>query len=752
MSADAVKEQLLPGAPAAAEQPSAEQVAQAAQEAAERQQELEARRAQLAGWLDAVLAVAAHYQVDASRERMRVDVQWNDERELQHSIHEMARQAGLALHWVAPTLKGLTAWRLPLLVQLKDGQVAVITTQTADGLRLVLSGDGGAEVHLTQAELAPQLHVMAVLRPLQMAADVRVDEYIKPITKHWLLGIVLADLRPYTHVLLASLVYNILALAGILFSMQVYDRVVPAQSMPTLYVLFGGVLVAVLFAWIMRDARMRIIDIVGKRADLRISDKVFGHALRVKNMARPKATGTFISQVREIEPVREILTSSTVAAAADFPFFLLFCAVFWLIAGKLVWVPVAAFVLLLVPSLLAQPRLQRLAHEALREATLRSAMLVEAIQGIEDIKVLQAEARFQNQWNHYNEVNADSALRLRDLVNRLNNWMQTVQGGAFAFVVFFGAPMVMSGEMSTGVLVAASILSSRMLAPLGSLMQVLNRWQQARVGSEALDELMKLPVDHAPRKSMIQRPTLQGTYALRGAVFSYDGQTPALGVRALDIKPGERIGVLGGNGAGKSTLLQALSGLLEPMQGQILLDGVTLGHIDPADVRRDVGLLSQTARLFYGTLRENLLLGAPHASDEQVMRALQEAGAWNFVRGLSDGLGHMVQEGGLGLSGGQRQSLLLARLLLRRPTVLLLDEPTAALDERAEVQVIERLRKLAPTRTLVVATHRPALLQAVDRVLVLKNGGIVMDGPREEILARLRSGGKVVSVQRGTRA
>lgn len=692
------------------------------------------------GWLDAVLAVAAHYQLDASRERIRVAALWNSAQSMEDGARQMARQAGLSLRWVAPQLAQLNAWRLPAVAQLAGGQVAVITAITAQGLCLRLSGDQGAETTRSVAELQHHVQSLAVLRPLQSVPDSRVDDYIRPVQEHWLRRIVLADLRPYAHILVASFISNLMALGGILFSMQVYDRVVPAQSLPTLYVLFGGVLLSVVFAWVMRNARMHITDVLGKRADLRISDRVFGHALRVRNTARPRSTGTFISQVRELEPVRDMLTSTTVTAVADLPFFLLFCVVFWFIAGSLVWVPLVAFVLLLVPSLLAQRRLRELAQLGMRESSLRNAMLVEAIQGIEDIKVLQAEPRFQNQWNHYNAVNADSGLKLRTLLNHLNNWLQTVQGGAFAVVIFFGAPMVMEGQMSTGVLVAASILVSRMLAPLAGVTQVLNRWQQARVASHALDQLMKLPVDHAPDGTRIHRPALQGDYALSQAVFSHDGKTPALSVKQFKLKPGERVALLGRNGAGKSTLLQALSGLLEPQAGTVLLDGVSLAHIDPADVRRDVGLLTQSARLFHGSLRENLMLGAPSATDAELVAALQAAGAWGFVQKLADGLDHPVLEGGLGLSGGQRQSLLLARLLLRQPRVLLLDEPTASLDEVAEREVIERMRALAPGRTLVVATHRPALLEVVDRVVVVDAGTIVMDGPRDQVMARLRAG------------
>ncbi len=529
---------------------------------------------------------------------------------------------------------------------------------------------------------------------------------------------------------------NILALATILFSMNVYDRVIPAQSVPTLWVLAGGVLIAAIFEFSLRVARIYLSDIVGKRADLRISDRVYGHALRIKNSERSKSTGTFISQIRELEGVRELVTSTTISAIADLPFFLLFLGVFWVIGGNLFWVMLIVVPLMIIPGILAQKPLAKLANEGMREGAIRNAMLVESVQGIEDIKLLRAEARFQNQWNHMNEVSADIAMRQRKIVGVMTAWTQKIQGLTFAIVVLVGCFTVMDGEMTTGALVACSILSSRMLAPISQIAGVLGRLQQAKVAKQGLDELMKKPVDQPEHSHLIHRPVLNGHYELSGVSFKYgeDDPKPTLMVPKLEIKAGEKIAILGRNGAGKSTLLQLFSGMQTPNQGKIKLDGVELGLIDPADVRRDMGLLNQNAHLFFGTVRENLTLGAPLANDDDILQALRITGALAFVQEKKEGLDHLILEGGVGFSGGQKQALLLARLLLRQPNILLLDEPTAAIDDVSEKQLIDHLKMWLGHRTLVVTTHRRAVLELVDRIIVVNDGKIVMDGPRDQIL------------------
>ena len=696
-------------------------------------------------WVEAFHLVSQHYRLAVSTQSVKLTSLWQEGSGETDRIRTLARGAGLRVRFAAPEDLSLTSWRLPVIAQLRSGELAVITAIGAgDEVSAVVTGEGGLANATTLDDLLRDTIRFVIPRPARAIPDARVDTYIRPYEEHWLRRILFKDARSYGNVLIASLITNILTLATVLFSMQVYDRVVPAQSMPTLYVLFIGVLLAVGFDFMLRRLRMRIIDVLGKRADLRMSDQVFGRALRVRNQDRPSSTGTFISQLRDLEQVRELLTSTTVSAIADIPFFLLFLAIFWFIAGNLALVPLLALVLLILPGLLAQRRLRAYANEAMRESSLRSAMLVEAVQGIEDIKSLQAENRFQQQWNHFNAVTGEAQLKLRGLTNSLTVWTQNVQNGVYATTVFVGAPMVMAGDMTTGALVAASILGSRMMAPMAQLTQVLSRFQQAKVGMKGLDQIMALPVDNPDDEHRIHVPALHGRYTLRATDFRYGDATspPALSIRELKIEAGEKIAILGRNGAGKSTLLQGLSGQLYPVAGEILLDDLALHQIDPADVRRDLGLLTQSSRLFHGTIRDNLTLGAPQASNEEIMSVLAMVGADDFVRRLRTGLEHVILEGGIGLSGGQLQSLLAARLLIRQPAIVLLDEPTASMDEASEREFIQRFKVWSKSRTVVIATHRMRALDLVDRIIFIENGKVVLDDTKESALRTMQGKGK----------
>ena len=647
-------------------------------------------------WLQAVFTIAKHYRIEPSEERIRLQLDWNPNQTIDDILTLITRQIGMSLRKASFSDDLINPWRLPVLVEFHSGQVAIIDKVDVDGNASVqFSGDQGLAQILTLEVLKENIAHVYILRPAKSVPDARVDEYIKPYESSWFWSIVLRDWKRYVDVMFASMLANILALATIVFSMNVYDRVIPAQSTTTLWVLAGGVLIAAIFEFSLKVARIYLSDIIGKRADL--------------------------------------------------PFFFLFLGIFWLIGGNLFWLMLVIVPLMILPGLLAQEPLAKLANEGMCEGAIRNAMLIEAVQGIEDIKLFRAEARFQNQWNHMNEASADVSMRQRKIVGVMSAWTQKIQGLAFAIVVLVGAFAVMKGDMSTGALVAYSMLSSRMLGPIAQITGVLGRWQQAKVAKMGLDELMKKAVDQPDHAHLIHRPVLNGHYELTGVNFKYgeDDPKPSLMIAKLEIKVGEKIAILGRNGAGKSTLLQLLSGMQTPVQGKIKLDGVELGLIDPSDVRRDMALLNQNAHLFFGTVRENLTLGAPLANDEEILAALKITGAINFVQEKKEGLDHIILEGGVGFSGGQKQALLLSRLLIRQPNILLLDEPTASIDDVSEKQFIEHLKGWLGQKTLLVATHRRAVLELVDRIIVINDGKVVMDGPRDQVLSQNQQPQKV---------
>ncbi|HID4047743.1 TPA: type I secretion system permease/ATPase [Pluralibacter gergoviae] len=689
-------------------------------------------------WLQAMLVIAKHYRLDFSQEHVRVTITHESQSPRLQVLEDMARQLGLGFRIVPANASLLDPWRLPVIAEFTGGQVGVITRMDKDErVSVQFSGDGGQETVLKLEELGTRLKTTVVLRPLESVPDARVDEYIKPYEKNWFWQLALKDWRRYGDIMLVAMVANVLALSGMLFSMQLYDRVVPSQSEPTLWVLFSGVMLAIAFEFTMRMLRVHISDKIGKRADLRISERVFAHAMRIKNGAKSKSTGSFIAQIRELESVRELITSTTIAAISDLPFFLLFVFILWMIGGPLVLVVLLAVPLLLIPGLLVQRPLGELSSEGMRESAIRNATLVEVVQGLEDIKLMRAEQRFQNQWNNCNDVAATVGMKQRWLTGLLMTWTQEVQSIVYAVVLLVGCYLVIAGDLTTGALVGTSILASRTIAPLSQISGVLSRWQSAKVARKGLDDLMQKPIDDPLHGKRVHKAQLRGNYHLENVSFYYDEEEKinVLTLPKLTIRAGERIAILGRNGSGKSTLLQLLAGMQDPQQGAIQLDDITLSHLDPADLRRDMQLLSQQARLFFGSVRDNILMGNPLASDEEIQQALTISGALEFVRKQKVGLNYLITEGGAGLSGGQRQSLLLARALLTSPNILLLDEPTAWLDEVSEKQFIHHLNHwLGKQRTLIVATHRLPILELVDRIIVLEGGKIVMDGPKEKIL------------------
>lgn len=692
-------------------------------------------------WMTAIVEIARLKGVQITHEEMqrRIDVARPDD--WMPAMTRAARAMGLQFKVAHAALADVPARMLPVLAELQDGSVVVVQRCGPQDVVVAIPTAGGAvEQQLSLDEFRAQATGrLAFVEPLSMRTrDARLDEFLRARKPSWFRDILLRDKSSYGQIVLASLFGNLLAFATSLFAMQVWDRVVPAQSIPTLWVLALGVTTAILFELLLRTARVSLADRIGKRADLAISSHLFARALDIRNDARPKSTGSFIAQLRDIEQLRELLTSTTIAALIDLPFVVLFLALFTALAGPLIFIVLGVLVAIVVPGLLLQLPMSRLAREGMRESALRNAILVESIERVEEIKALQAEPRFQTLWERFTNTAAQTGIAQRRYTALYVNWTQTLQHLAYTAVLVAGTYMVLAGEMTMGSLIACSILTNRVIVLFMPLGQMFARWQNAKVALAGLNDLLAKPVDHDPERGLLRRPALTGAYRFQNVRYAYgENGATVFQVDDLSIRPGERIALLGRIGAGKSTMLRLLAGMAQPTSGKILLDGTDLGIINPTDVRREIGYLNQNAQLFLGTIRENLAIGRPDVTDEEILQVLAVTGGLHLVQGQSQGLDLMLQEGGVGLSGGQRQTLLLARTLLRNSSIVLLDEPSAAMDESTERQFVERLRRWAADRTMVIATNRAGILPLVDRIIVIDNGRIAMDGPKTEVLKSL---------------
>lgn len=703
-----------------------------------------ARAASIERWVEPMLQAARQFGLPVSAERVRSASDWAAKIDLNQGIVDLASSAGMTAQFVDLPARELSQFMLPALIEIDDKRVGVIVAVDGKQAKLHLS-IGGTVVDrlLSLDQLARSGGLLRLLLVHQRSArrNERLDAHLVAKQESWLRKIFANQWSVLINLGAGSLFGNLLAVATSLFAMQVWDRVVPARSINTLWVLASGVALALMLELLLRTARVSIADHFGRQADLRLSAMFFARVLDIRNDARPKSPGTLIAQLRDLEQLRETLTSSTMGVLIDLPFVFAFLFIIWMLGGPLVLVPLAAIPLLILPGLIAQIPLARLSKAGLGEAALRNAILMESVYRVEDIKTLQGEPRFRHLWDDVNQVSADIGLEQRFLTGLLVNFSQTVQQLAYVGVLVAGVYGILDASLSFGAVLACSILTSRTIAPLGQIPAVLSRLQNVRVGKKGLDDLLALPVDHDLEKQTYHKPTLAGEYRFDSVAYSFDPQEkPALVIPRLKIEAGERIAILGRVGAGKSTLLRLAGGLATPSQGRIMFDGAPMNQIDVADIRRNVGTVLQESSLFYGTLRENLQIASPLASDLEMLAAMRLACADQLLLNQPHGLDLKLREGGLGLSGGQKQALVLARTFLRSPNVLLLDEPTASLDEATELAVIERMRGWLGHRTLLIATHRYPVLSLVDRIIVLDGGRIVRDGPKEEVLKALRGG------------
>lgn len=630
------------------------------------------------------------------------------------------------------------AW--PAIALMKNDQSVLVLSQEDETLSVFDPScpDNRAEVPVAEFEPFFSGQALSARVSLRKLAERHVPQLVQ---RHWFWGEFQKYRRHVAEIMLGSLVANLLAVAVALFSLQVYDRVIPHQSEATLWVLATGAIMAIVLEGLLKLARAKMSDAAGRRMELSIQNTLMRRLLGMRSDRRPLPASGLFAAMRDFGSVRDFFTSSTISVLADMPFIVIFLALVASIAGNLVWVLVLGGILMVLPAYVLQRRMIALSRETQGASAKVGRLLQEVITEMDTVKTQRGEERVLRLWNDLNVVSSHSSAEQRRLSSTLTYWSQGVQQATYIATVVIGTYLVFAGEFTVGTIIAVGILTSRTLAPLTQFAGTLARWSNVKGALESLDAIALAPQEKDVERSYLRRDTLKGQFELRELTFCYEEDAPpTLDVSGVVIKPGQRVTVLGANGSGKSTLLKLLAGLYGPTRGRVLLDGTDMAQIDPRDIRRGIGYLGQDVRLFAGSLRDNLNLTQLERDDERLMQALDFAGLGTFLRNHPQGLDLQVRDGGEGLSVGQRQSIGWARLWLQDPPVVLLDEPTAALDQTLERTLVSRLGSWLDGRTALIATHRTPILALSNRTLILQAGRLVVDGPREQVLAHLASG------------
>jgi ATP-binding cassette subfamily C protein LapB len=665
-----------------------------------------------------------------------------------------ARKAGLSGRIVyKPALEDIPEPVLPCILLLTRDRCCVLTSVRGNSAEVIFPETNETAQVVPLEAIKADYSGYALFAAVQAAPDDRAEKLVISKGKRWFWDVLRYYAPIYRHVALASVVINVIAVASPLFTMNVYDRVVPngVAALDSLWVLASGIAIIYLFNFLLSSLRTHFVDVAGRNADIVLSSTLVEKVLSMRLDAKPESTGALVNNLREFEQLREFFSSSSLLACIDLPFLVIFLLLIVFIGGPLVFLPLGAIPLLVGVGIFLQHRSKQCAETSYKQNMQKNALLVEIVAGLETLKSCMAESRMQRLWESVVGLSAKSNSEARKYNNlAITSSMLITQIVTVAMIVW-GVYLINDGYMTMGALIGANILVGRTMAPLLQMASLLTRIQNSQVTLKALDMLMDLPSENQVERSCMDFGMLRPSFTLDGVSFAYPGsERLALDRVSLHIEQGERVGVIGPMGSGKSTLSRLLIGLYQPKEGAVKFGDVDIRQIPSSDLRGRVGVLPQDITLFYGSIRDNIALGDPTINDHLVLRAAALAGVTDFLRNNPAGFAAQVGEQGKALSGGQRQSVALARALVRDPEVLILDEPTSNMDTDSELMLQKRLQTIMEGRTVVLVTHRLSMLRIVERLVVMENGQIKMDGPRDRVLQRLRERSKQSMAAVGT--
>jgi ATP-binding cassette subfamily C protein LapB len=653
---------------------------------------------------------------------------------------QASQRIGFTTKVVKRDIPNITKLALPSVLLLeKDRSCVLLDYDINNGeAQVILPGLSKGVTTMSMEKLQSEYTGSLIIIKPEFSFNNKVEkEVVIDQPKDWFWGTLKRNRGIYKQVIIVSLFINLFILATPLFTMNVYDRVLPNNALETLWVLFIGISLVMLFDFILKMLRSYFLGVASKRADTVISNRIFNQLLNIKINAKPASTGQFVSRLQSFESVREFFTSATIAAAVDFPFVIIFIIVIFYIGGPLGYITIATVTISMLVSWYMQRPLKEIIEKSVKEEQIKHTTLIETVTGLEIIKSIRAQNRMRTHWDQSVNKTIHYADKGQFLSQTITFFTAFISQFSNILIVAAGVYLASEGEMTMGAIIAAMILNGRVISPVSQLVGMIIKYDKTMLSLENLDEVMKMPVEKE-NKTYISRPNLSGTIEFKDVQFAYKDQNhQTLKDINLKIEQGERVAILGKIGSGKSTMLKLIMNLYEPTKGSVLIDSVDIRQIDPVDLRQAIGVVPQEPFLFMGTIKDNITIGEQYVSDEELLRASKVAGLNEFLGKHEAGYDLIVGERGEGLSGGERQAVTLARALISNPNILMLDEPTNSMDRQTEKMFIDRIKNIIEDKTLIVVTHKTSLLQLVDRVIIVEDGKIILDGPKEEVFNKL---------------
>lgn len=699
--------------------------------------------------LESLLLVCRMNGVAISRDALMAGLPLKEGRLSPALVKRAAARANLVSNILKKPLAAIRSEFLPVILLLEEEEACLLLGWDDDKkfARVIFPELGDAEVRVPMDDLASRYSGYAIAAKPKFLFDQRAPSVGHVKLKHWFWGTLAENARIYQDIMLAAFLINMFALAMPLFTMNVYDRIVPNRSLETLWVLVVGIIVIIGADFALRTMRAYFLDWASHRVDIKLSGRIMEQVLGLRLEQRPNSVGSFASNLRSFESVRDFITSATITTLIDIPFALIFIIVIAWISWPMIIPVLAGGVIMLIYALSVQTRLHEISETMFRASAIRNATLIESLVGLETVKALGIEGQMQRKWEKSAAFLTDVGGKMKLLSTSINNGALGIQQLVNVLLVLLGVYLVINGDLTMGGLIACTMLSGRALAPISQAATLMTQYHNSSTSLASLDDLMNKPIERPENSNFLSRKAFSGDIEFREVEFSYPGsEVNALKGVSFKIRAGEHVAILGRMGSGKTTLHKLILGLYEPTAGAVMVDGIDLRQIDPAELRRSIGYVQQDTNLFYGTIRDNIAVSAPHADDEQVLGAARIGGIDEFINAHPKGFDMLVGERGETLSGGQKQGVGIARAMITNPSIILLDEPTSAMDHSGEEAIKKRLMEASVGKTLMVITHRSSLFDLVGRIIVIDGGKIMADGPKDQVIEALRTGrvGKAV--------